>query len=260
MKRLPFLLVITILFLISNFKAQDLSSIPEGLSKKINTPVNQTPTVTGIYEAFMSMDPLINDSIRNHEYIKAARWISRVFSKYNIEDSVTYSLTDYSNAVKAIYNSPFHCGDEDKANWQSQGPRFMPDWNGPGGRKQQNGGWTNSIYNDPNNLNTFLIGTNTSGIFRTTNGGLNWNNVTDDENFPVLGVNRIIPAPDNPDYLLAITGTNFIDGGIIYSDDRGVSWNEFSQQSPHFNWIDYHPTIDGLVFATGKNDIYFSQD
>jgi len=148
--------------------------------------LSQIPSVSDVYEAFMKMDPYIDDTIRNHEYIKASRWMNRVFSKYNIEDSVTYSFSQYSNAIKGIYDSPLKCFEEDLANWTSDGPSFLPD-----GSHGQGGGWTNSIYNDPNNINTFLIGTNTSGIFRTTNGGQNWSCVTDDVDFPVLGVNQI---------------------------------------------------------------------
>ena len=147
-----------------------------------------------------------------------------VFGKYNVEDSVTFNLTPYSNAVKAIYDSPLNCRGSDPANWTSEGPRYIP----PTSSHGQNGGWTNSVYGDPDDTTRMLIGTNTSGIFKTEDEGNSWVIVTDTMEYPVLGVNQIIPAPDDEDYLLATTGTLFIDGGLIYSDDRGDTWNAFT--------------------------------
>jgi hypothetical protein len=227
---------------------------PEGIKKNLNLSSGQSPTIGDINDAYYAIPDSINGEV-NKEYIKSQRWFRYVFSKYNIYDSVTFDLTPYSQAVKAIYNSPLHCTSSDDANWTSEGPRYMPD-----GGFGQGGGWTNSIYGDPDDTTRMLIGTNTSGIFKTEDEDSTWVNVTDNMDYPVLGVNQIIPSPDNEDYLLATTGTLFIQGGLIYSNDRGDSWNSFTTETPFFNWIDFHPTIDGLVFGTAEDDVYYSDN
>lgn len=222
----------------------------EGIS---NIPPNLDQMYLNFINLMENPDPSLN-----HDKIKAQRWMTYVLPKYNIENGDVYSLDAFAEAYRSIYTSPLFCGQNDLANWMSDGPAHMPDW-----YNQPSGGWVDAIYNDPNNINTFLIGTRTSGIFRTIDGGNTWQCVTDNLSFPVLGTQQIINAPDNYQFLLAITGSEWskgILGGIIYSNDGGITWNKTSQNLPQFHWLDFHPNIAGLVFATSDDDIYVSFD
>lgn len=134
----------------------------------------------------------------------------------------------------------------------------MPDWNWAGG--QTSGGRVDAVYNHPSIPNHYVIGTYTSGIFVSTNGGTSWNCVTDNLSFPVFGVKQIIADPNNANHLLAITGTRFIEGGVIYSNDAGQNWYESQTGLPQFQSLDYHPTEPNLVFGAANTGIYYSND
>lgn len=196
------------------------------------------------------------DTLLNHDKKVAQRWYTYEFSKYNVLDSNIYDLEPYLQATKAIYTSPLNCGAQDPANWVSDGP-VMPHINGTG---KQWGGWVNAIYQKPSNPNIMLVGTRTSGIFRTINEGESWVCVTDGLNFPVLGVKQMICDPNNENHILGITGTEYIDGGVIYSSDAGATWNKITQTLPSFNWIGFNKLVPGLVFAVSSRKVYFSSN
>lgn len=99
---------------------------PEGIKENLNLSQGQSPTISQINDAYSSIPDSINGEL-NKEYIKSQRWMRYVFGKYNVYDSVTFDLTPYSNAIKAIHNSQFNCSGSDPANWTSEGPRYIPD-------------------------------------------------------------------------------------------------------------------------------------
>jgi len=252
MKKLKVTFLIVICSLTNFYFCQQLQNAPNSLLLNSINP-NSPPSVEMLFENFKNL--LSNpDSTLNHEKINAQRWMRYSLPKYNISNSNQYSLDEYSEAIKSLYSSPLNCGQNDQANWISDGPTSIPD------TSQQKNGWVDAIYNNPLNTNVFLLGTRTSGIFRTTDSGNNWSCVTDNLSFPVLGIQQIIAAPNNPNYILAITGTQYIKGGVIYSNDGGITWNECTQTLPQFTWLDFHPTIPGLVFASTNENVMYSQD
>ncbi|MBI2259558.1 MAG: hypothetical protein HYU67_11780, partial [Flavobacteriia bacterium] len=210
---------------------------------------NTKPSVSQIYNNYNELMSHPDTSL-NHDKKMADRWMRYTFSKFNILDEYNYSNESYTSAIESIYTSPLNCAVVDPADWISDGPVSIP--------TGQTGGMVTAIYNDPNHLNSCLIGTLRGGIFSTTDGGINWTCVTDLLPFPVLGVKQIIASPENPDYLLAITGTENIKGGVIYSSDGGVTWNKVTQNLPQFYWIDFHPSISGLAFAATKDDVKYT--
>ena len=92
------------------------------------------------------------------------------------------------------------------ANWSFKGP------------SSSSGGYSgigriNCIAFHPTNANIFWVGTPAGGLWKTTNGGLNW--TTNSDNFPVLGVSDIAIDPTNANIMYLATG----DG------DRGSLWS-----------------------------------
>jgi hypothetical protein len=243
---------ITNLLLLICFKAMlQQSDAPKKLFQASDNGLNVKPSISQIYTNYQEL--LSNpDTSLNHDKKMAERWMRYTFSKFNIYNDNQYSKESYSNAIESIYTSPLNCGNVDPADWKSDGPISIP--NG------QTGGLVKAIYNKPNNLNECLIGTLRSGIFRTTNGGINWNCVTDNLPFPVLGVKQIIESPNTSGFLFAITGTENIKGGVIYSTDYGLTWQKVLQNLPQFYWIDFHPTINGLAFAACESEVKFTKN
>ena len=102
-----------------------------------------------------------------------------------------------------------------------------------------NGDWRcagERIAVDPNNSNVVYCGTRLSGLFKTTNAALTWNNVT---SFTQIGGNGGLPVNGgisfvvfDPSSTLVVNSQTvskniyigLIDGGIYRSDDGGNSW------------------------------------
>jgi len=105
-------------------------------------------------------------------------------------------------------------------------------------------GLVSSVYVDTaadKNMNTIYIGTNASGIWKTTDGGQNWHNVTDPSGITLLGIDDITGDPNNGNIIYA--GTGFFSSdlihsggvGIIRSNDGGVTWEQILSFQPEYN-------------------------
>ena len=200
-------------FATGSVQAQEFYSIPKSLTRTSDQN-GRRPSVAEIQNNY---DELISnpDTALAHEKKMAMRWMEYVFSRYNIDANGNPSRKPYSDAMKAIYTSPQQCGGIDEADWQSDGPRYAPS------SSLQHGGWVDAIYNNPTALNEYIIGTRTSGIMRSVDSGGHWYSVTDDLDFPVLGVRQFIAVPGDPNHIIALTGHEWNEGSVIYSEDGG---------------------------------------
>jgi hypothetical protein len=104
--------------------------------------------------------------------------------------------------------------------WQAKGPFYFAD---------QKLGMITAVYQHSTNLNLFLISGAIGGIFRSVDGGLNWQNTTEALNLPGMGVQQIIEHPTNGS-IIAGTGNGFgmdYGTGIIISNDQGQTWTNY---------------------------------
>ncbi len=114
--------------------------------------------------------------------------------------------------------------------------------------------------------NTWVIGTAGGGIWRTTDQGDNWTNVS--PTIPNLSVVTIAQSPSNPSIVYAGTGEgglggNYVNGyGILKSLDGGLTWALLSSTSGenagnflNTNRIIVHPDNANLVYAGTSNGI-----
>ncbi len=115
---------------------------------------------------------------------------------------------------------------------------------------------------DPS-LNTWLIGSVSGGIWKTTDGGSNWENMTSD--LPNLGFSTLAHSAANENIVYAGTGehfTNDIDGaGMFKSEDGGESWLQIvsPEQFPDFRNVSrivVDPDDPEIVVATTRNSIW----
>ncbi|HRG57957.1 MAG TPA: T9SS type A sorting domain-containing protein [Bacteroidia bacterium] len=152
-------------------------------------------------------------------------------------------------------------------NWHSRGP-----WNV--------GGITRALAMDVNDENTLLAGTNAGGVWRTTNGGQTWTQITPKDDYHGItcisqdkrpGHTNVWYFGSGDPYCSASAGGAFYSGNGVYKSlDNGLTWSQLSSTaSPALtfdsNWdviykvIAYHKdTINDVVFAATYGNIFKS--
>lgn len=127
------------------------------------------------------------------------------------------------------------------ANWVVEGPGNI-------------GGRFNCIAVHPNNPNIMYAGAATGGVFKTINGGTNWNPVFDGQ--PFLAIGCITIDPGNPSTVWVgtgdanISGLCYIGDGIYKSSDAGTTWTNMGLNNQYvFSTIIVHPTNSNIIYA-----------
>jgi photosystem II stability/assembly factor-like uncharacterized protein len=91
------------------------------------------------------------------------------------------------------------------------------------------GGRVTAVAGHATQPNTFYFGGTGGGVFRTTDGGRSWENLTDGQ-IPVGSIGAIEVAPSNADIIYVATGSAAIRSnvsigrGVYRSDDGGSTW------------------------------------
>ena len=129
-------------------------------------------------------------------------------------------------------------------NWTELGPlnwNATTSWNPGVGR-------ITGLAIDKTNSNHIIVGANTGGVWKTTDGGQNWTPLTD--TFSNLYVYSVTIDPSNSS--IYFFGSN---NGLIYkSTDAGATWNLLGTiGNSRVNKIVLHPTNSNLIFATAEN-------
>ncbi len=151
-------------------------------------------------------------------------WLDRT---YSTDTSRSGDFTQYREAMNDYKKNKGHYDDASL---------LAPNWRfaGPTGVDKQVHGLVNAVYVDTVNdksYNTIYVGTNSSGIWKTTDGGNNWSNVSDYNDLVISGINNITGDPNNGNILYAATGGSFPFSsdcygiGIIRSTDYGQTWS-----------------------------------
>jgi hypothetical protein len=131
-------------------------------------------------------------------------------------------------------------------------------------------GRTRGLIVDPDDhtLRTWFAGGVGGGIWKTTDGGQNWEDKTPD--LPNLSISWIVMAESNHDILYAGTGEgwgrnfSFIKGnGIIKSTDRGETWSPLASttENPDFeivNRIIVDPNNENILLAATSTDLRYN--
>ena len=141
-----------------------------------------------------------------------------------------------------------------------------------GGSSSANQGRVNTVAFDPVNGDVVYIGAAGGGIWKTTNGGASWVNLTID--LPILGISDIavVPAPNN-NIIYALSGEGLPNAnvyfhkgiGVIKSTDGGFTWqttgpvNTLGQQMGG-NKLLIHPTNPNYVLAAMSNGLFRTTD
>jgi photosystem II stability/assembly factor-like uncharacterized protein len=125
------------------------------------------------------------------------------------------------------------------ANWQPIGPFKATS------TSYANSGRVECVAFHPTDVNTFYIGAPSGGVWKTTDGGLNWQYLTqnwDDQNITALAIN-----PSNPLIIFALKYRNY----LIKSSDGGVTWSQINITGGYYamNKILINPNNPQIMLA-----------
>ncbi|MFA4923945.1 MAG: hypothetical protein WC557_07120, partial [Ignavibacteriaceae bacterium] len=143
-------------------------------------------------------------------------------------------------------------------NWIERGPANV-------------GGRTRGIVVDPDDAtkNTWFAGSVGGGVWKTTNSGISWRNLTNE--LPNLATTAIVQAQSNRNVLYAGTGEGFFNAdaiagdGIFKSTDRGETWIQLtattsSKDFSYVNRLVVDPANENIVIAGTGTGIFKSID
>ncbi len=118
----------------------------------------------------------------------------------------------------------------------------------------------------PDNPGTFYVGAPTGGLWRTSDGGSNWECLTDE--LPTLGISDIDLHPQDPNTIFICTGSRDVwwetfSVGILKSEDAGETWTETGlqyalQQNQAVHELLINPENPLIMVAATGNGIYRS--
>ena len=115
------------------------------------------------------------------------------------------------------------------------------------------------------NPNLIYVGAASGGIWKTIDGGLNWQPVFDDQDVSSIGALAV--AASDPNIIWAGTGeTNIrssisIGNGIYKSTDGGQSWEKMGlQKTGRFSRVVIHPQNPDIVLAAAMGHCYGPQE
>ncbi len=117
----------------------------------------------------------------------------------------------------------------------------------------------------PGDPNIYYIGAASGGIFKTIDGGVNWEPIFDDQ--PVSSVGSLAIAPSDPNVIWAGTGETFIRSnvsqgmGIYKSTDAGKTWKLMGlEKTGRIGRVIIHPTDPDIVYAAAMGHCYGPQE
>lgn len=119
--------------------------------------------------------------------------------------------------------------------------------------------WQRCIAISPTNQQIMYAGSNTSGIWKSTNGGANWSQVN--TGLLALNMQAVEVSPSNPNYVYCGTGIGGSNAGIYVTTDGGTSWTQRNSgitDSAGTQEFVINPTNPAIAFVTVWNASNFT--
>ncbi len=121
---------------------------------------------------------------------------------------------------------------------------------------------------DPSNPNVIYIGAANGGVWKTTDSGISWNPLTDNQVSMAMGAIAIDPQNTNIIYAgtgeATYSGASYFGFGLLKSTDAGGSWQHITSGLPshtYFSRIKIRPGHSNEVLAAmGNSGLYYSSN
>ena len=117
------------------------------------------------------------------------------------------------------------------------------------------GGRVGAVAGDPNDARVFYFGSTGGGVWKTTDGGVYWQNVSDGF-FQRASVGAIACAAADPNVLYVGMGESCIRGNVSHGDgvyrstDAGKTWSHLGlADTRHISKVRVHPRDPNLVYV-----------
>ncbi len=124
------------------------------------------------------------------------------------------------------------------------------------------GGRSVAVAGNDGQPRTFYFGGAAGGVWKTTNGGITWRNVSD-KYFKTAAVGALAVAPSDPNIIYAGMGEPFIRGdmatgdGVYKSDDGGKTWFSVGLKNTHvISEIVVNPNNPQVVFVAALGHVF----
>ncbi len=201
--------------------------------------------------------PMLSSRFSNGEFEKEGydkpegfaefyRQITTSFGQKRNGYETNYAYREYQKALRNLRNN------------KSAKSTFIWEQRGPGNV----GGRTREVIIDPDDATnqTWFAAAVSGGIWKTSNGGQSWQNLT--ENVPTLATNTLAMAPSDHNVLFTGTGEGYggfgmVNGaGIFKSTDKGQTWVQLEStvEGDNFRWVNKivinENDVNELVVAT----------
>ena len=123
------------------------------------------------------------------------------------------------------------------------------------------GGRVTTVTGIPGELFTYYMGATGGGVWKTTDAGTTWQNISDGY-FNTTGIGAIAVAPSDPNILYVGTGESPVRGvktshgdGVYKSTDAGSTWTHLGLEATrHISRIIVHPEDPELVYLAAQGN------
>ena len=243
----------------------------------LRTPGSNYRDVQNQIESILAGSPgsTSGNDEEDQNYLMLRRWNWFWSHRLNAGNSSNPGGFDLAyEAIRAQSTDPICPGPlNNGSNWHLIGPTYQPATSDVGPSM----GIVVSILHQPTDPDIIYIGTNASGLWKTTNGGLNWACMTDVLHIPGLGIQDIVFDPADATYqtIFIATGKSTDGGtygmGVLRSNDGGATWPVNStfntcQSDPPISYpyvsqlLIYHQGSDFRIYAPMDKYIWLSTD
>jgi len=193
-------------------------------------------------------------------------WESRMGDA--IDQVKSGEFTHYFDVLNTLTTSPVcNSSSQYPANWNLLGPIQLP---------RQEIGRMDAVVMDPNNNSVVYAGAPLSGLWRTmdiTAATPVWENVTDSEHLPGLGIEDILIDPANSNVIYIATGLGFTSGygvGVLKTttgtssnpqwDFTDLSYDPFVGDKVRVRKLLMQPSNHSVVYAITDREVFKTTD